>query len=270
MATWHLTLAAEGRQAFFPEEDERRLAVRTLARVAASRLVLFAVVDEHVHLVVTAGEDEVGRLARATLLALRQVSSLPIDPARARPVRDRPHLESLVDYVLGQPGHHGIPVHPALWTGSCFPDLVGARVLPGFRDRLGDVLPRLPRQAVFRAAGLPPAIDLPPAGDDLVRSLGACRLRDAATAALAVGPQLAGRTTGVVLARAAACRIAQASGIARAEIVHALGLPLRTAQRLVHYPVEDSLLDAVRRRLALEELAARHPVIPSRQVAPPG
>ena len=143
----------------------------------------------------------------------------------------------------------------------------GFRVRASLRGRAPIRTAALLIGAAFLSA-VPPrsAAQEPP----LVRSLGACRLRDAATAALAVGPQLAGRTAGVVLARAAACRIAQASGIARAEIVHALGLPVRTAQRLVHYPVEDSLLDAVRRRLALEELAAHHPVIPSRQVAPPG
>ena len=35
MPTWHLTLATEGRFAFFPDETTRRAAVRRLARVAA-------------------------------------------------------------------------------------------------------------------------------------------------------------------------------------------------------------------------------------------
>jgi hypothetical protein len=37
-----------------------------------------------------------------------------------------------VTYLLKQPVKHGLDVHPALWTGSCFLDLIGARLIPGF------------------------------------------------------------------------------------------------------------------------------------------
>ncbi len=35
-------------------------------------------------------------------------------------------MSNVFGYLLRQPSHHDLQVHPALWTGSCFLDLVGA------------------------------------------------------------------------------------------------------------------------------------------------
>jgi len=270
MNLWQLRWSTEGRLAFFPDEARRRAAVRALVRVAGPRLLLFALVDDHVHAVIESqgsGRSE----ARSIRMALLPLSASPIDPPWLGRVEDRGHLRSLVRYDLGQPDHHGLALHPALWTGSCFPDLVGARRLPGFANRLAEQLPRLTRAELFRWVHLPD-VAIEPATDAGVRVAGAARLVGAATAVLAVGPALAGRAADAVSARAAVCRLAEASGIARAEVVHALGVPLRTAQRLAHHPVDDALLDAVRRRLSLEDLAARTPRPPpvASDAEPPG
>ncbi|MBN1335945.1 MAG: hypothetical protein JXB39_08300 [Deltaproteobacteria bacterium] len=261
MSLWHLTLATEGRQALFPDEAARRAAVRALASVARERLVLFSVVDDHVHLV-TLG-DRPGHLGRSVRLVLRPHALVPPEAARVRPVEGRSHLESLVRYLLGQPVHHGIPVHPALWTGSCFLDLAGARLLPGFRDRLPELLPRLPRSAVFRAVGLPPDA-VRPADDACIRTLGPARLHAAATAVVGLGPVLSGRAADVVAVRAAASALARGAGIATAESAHAFGLPLRTVQRLARSSIDPALSEAIRRRLTLEESVAALPSGPYR------
>ena len=105
MRSYHVTFAAAGRHPLFPTEASRRAAVRALGRVAGAWIVLFALVDDHVHVVVHCEEDRVGRLARAILLALRAVAAVEIEPAHVRPVRDRGHMEWLVTYVLTQPRH---------------------------------------------------------------------------------------------------------------------------------------------------------------------
>jgi hypothetical protein len=151
-----LTIASDGRQVLFPSEEARRAAVRVLARVVGPAALLFRVVDDHLHVVVGWERARVGWLSRALVLGLRPLAAAPVEGARVRPVESRAHLESLVGYVLSQTSHHGLAEHPALWTGSCFRDLVGARWLPPLagRERLSAHLPRLPPSALQRAVGL--------------------------------------------------------------------------------------------------------------------
>ena len=87
MPSWHLTVASDGRTPLFPDEARRRAAVRTLARVAGQELVLFSVVDDHVHLVVTCDRSRVGWLGRAVVLGLRTVAAAR---GRALPPPSRP------------------------------------------------------------------------------------------------------------------------------------------------------------------------------------
>jgi REP element-mobilizing transposase RayT len=131
MNIWHLTYASDGRNPLFPDEVACRKAVRVLGRVAGTSTVLFSIVDDHLHLVLWCDRQRRGRLARALVQALRQVAPVPVESARVRAVENRSHMKWLVDYVLSQTIHHGIPSHPALWSGSCFPDLIGARQVPG-------------------------------------------------------------------------------------------------------------------------------------------
>lgn len=253
---WHLTLSAEGRHALFPSEERRRAAVRALSRVAADRLLLFCVVDDHVHLVVQGERAAAGLLARALSRSLQPISAGGLQPAHIREVSGRSHLEGLVRYLLTQPARHGLDVRPALWSGSCFADLVGARhVAPGLGARLSEALPRYRLRAAYAAVGLPEA-PLVPATDAELRAAGATALVRAAGSVLAVGPALLGKAAPVVLARRAAVILASTAGIHTEEIAWALGQPPRSVRRLAEVPVPPAVLAALRLRLALEAAAA--------------
>lgn len=251
MNTWHLTFAADGRNPLFPVETSTRKAVRALGRVAGTSAALFNLVDEHIHLVLWCDRHRCGRLAQALLRALRPLASAPVDPARIRPVESRAHMKRLVSYVLSQTIHHSIPVQPALWTGSCFLDLIGARLVPGLQLQLRKALPRYRMRDIYQAVGLTdgPLAPLPLEG---VRTAGIARLVAATSAALAVGPTLSGRSAPVVDARRVTAQLAQQSEIAIADVAWALNVTPRSAYRLVQPQVEPAMTKAVRVRLALE------------------
>ncbi len=253
MNTWHLTFATDGRNPLFPDESACRKAVRALGRVAGSSAVLFNVVDEHIHLVLWCDRPRCGRLAQALLRALRPLASAPVDPARIKPVESRAHMKRLVDYVLSQTIHHDIPVHPALWTGSCFSDLIGAREVPGLELQLKRALPRFRMRDIYQAVGLTdgPLAPLPP---EAVRSAGISRLVAATGATLAVGPTLSGNSAPVVHARRVTAQLAHQSQIAIADVAWALRITPRAAYRLLQPQVDVATSKAVRVRLALENV----------------
>jgi hypothetical protein len=252
---WHLTLTADGRQALFPTEALLRRALRILAETVGSRTLLFCIVDDHIHDVVCCSRTEAGRLGQSLNLALRPIASVPFNRRTdIRPVENRHHLERLVGYLLTQAQHHGLPGHPGLWSGSCFADLVGARVIKALGLPILEFLPRLRLTAVAETVGL----HLPTAdGEDRgICGAGAARIAAAASAALAVDPLLAGNSCAVVQARAAASVLAARAGIATRETASALGVSMRTTQRLALGVHDEKLLSAVRLRLALEDMVA--------------
>lgn len=251
MDTWHLTFPADGRFALFPDESLRRQALHRLGAVVRDRALLFCLVDDHVHLVVRAERIEAGRLARAVLLTLRTLAPR-LEPAHVRPVQDRSHLLTLVRYCLQQPQHHGLAGHPALFTGSCFLDLVGARRVPGLRLPLTETLPRLRGRELLAHVGLPEA-RLLPIEDDLLRGLGLSRLVEAAAAALAVGPAITGKQPPVIAARAAVIALSAAR---TAELAWALGISGESVRQHRERPVDAKLLRTVRLRLAVEQRVA--------------
>jgi len=156
--------------------------------------------------------------------------------------------------VLEQPTKHGLPGHPALWPGSCFPDLVGARRLPGLslRLRLSEALPRFRLRSAYAHVGLAPA-PLQPLDDDTQRGLGIRRLVDAASAALAADPALIGNTDPVVGTRITVAQLA--SAWPTSELAWALDITPQAARRLRTRAAPDGAVEAVRLRLALEERA---------------
>lgn len=255
MRSYHLTFSAVGRHPLFPLEAARRAAVRALARVAGAWVVLFALVDDHVHVVVSCEEDRVGRLARAILLALRPLASVGIDPAHVRPVRDRGHMEWLVGYVLSQPTHHGLAEPPALTTGSCWPDLVGARRVPGMAMPILRPLPRFRLRDACRHVGLP-EVELAPVSLDVVRAAGAARLVDTVADTLAVPPGLDGNVPAVVDARTAAAHLGADAGIHLVEMAHALRVGVDAARRMGARPRDEAVLRAARVHLALQAAAS--------------
>ncbi len=260
MPTFHVTFATEGRQPLFPSEDRRRAAVRALARTVAGRAVLFSIVDDHVHVVIMGDRPRAGRVARAVAIALGPRADAPLDAARIRPVENRSHLQWLVRYLLLQPVHHRLGIHPALYTGSCFPDLVGARLLPGLTLRIGDALPRFRPEEACGLVGLP-AVAIRPLTPEAVRAAGVIRIVSAAAAVRAQGPELKGRDRGVVEVRRLAGAVAAEAGLGVAEVTWALGVSARTGRRLHKAAADTAALAAVRVRLALEDAVHDTPLV---------
>lgn len=257
MTPWHLTLATDGRLPMAPTEDERRAIVRAILRLAGPSLALFSVVDDHLHLVVLATRDEVGRLSRALALGLRPLCRASLEAVRVRPVESRGHASWLAQhYIAVQPLKHGLPDHPALYSGSCFQDLVGARVGPTLR--IVELLPRFRLRELLPAVGLPVEPIQPPDAEQ-IRSLGAARVALAAAAAACAPPELDGRTALVVAARRAAAQLAEESDIGRAETGFALGLSPSGLRKLLKAPVDAALCRAARVRLGLELAVAAAP-----------
>lgn len=251
----HLTFTSVGRLPLAPSEPARRRVLHVLGRAAAGVVVLFALVDDHLHLAVYCDEARLGHLCRSLVLGLRAALEVEVNVAHRSPIRDRAHLETLVRYFLTQPAHHGLAEHPALTTGSCFPELVGARIVPGLTLGLAEVLPRYRLRAAYPHVGLRDGPLVLVAAED-VRKAGAARIAAAAAAAAGRGPVLDGHTPQDAEARAAAVHLAHASEVDLADLAHALAITPRAVRRIVtERPAPEPLVRATRMRLALEDAA---------------
>ena len=250
MPVWHLTYSSDERFPLFPGEARRRRALRRLARMNLD-LALFCMVENHSHVVNLAEAVRAGRKAQAIWSAWRRIAESQLDPAFMRRVRDRSHLQWLVRYVLTQPIKHKIRVHPALWSGSCFQDYVGARFVPGLSLRISEVLPELEEKTVLGYVGLTPAA-IRPLGDADVRAVGARRIVEAAASAVAADPDLHGWDPACVAARRVSIQLGRQVGLSDREVQWALDVSRRTLLRAKPRVNDDRRVSAVRVRLALE------------------
>lgn len=251
----HITLTAEreSRLPLFSDEAAYREALRRIGKVFNDRLALHGLLPEHVHLLPQASRAESGRLAQATLATLAPLVATPFAaPSFIRTVKSRAYLRYLLRYFLEQPVKHKVPGPPALWVGSCLPDLIGARIVPGLTPCIARVLPELTPGMAVGILDLP-ASALEPAGRDTIRAAGAVRLREAASAALALDPALPGKRRRVVQARRAVLCLARWAGIPAGEVAWALGVSARTLRNLVKVDAERDLMRAICVRLALED-----------------
>jgi hypothetical protein len=173
-----------------------------------------------------------------------------------------------VRYVLDQGPHHGLATHPALATGSCFSDLVGARVLPGFEHRLPSLLPRFRMRAAWAAAGLPRERPLPPATDADLAAAGPARWLAACSFATAAPPDLASREVCALDARTAFVQLSHQAGFSTGVIAKVGGLPVRTAQFLAHRALAPTIPAAARLRIALEDLVQASPPVAREPASP--
>jgi hypothetical protein len=254
MQCWHLTFSAEGRFPPFPSESRRRLAIRKLVQVAGNELVLFSIVDEHIHLVVCCSRQRAGLIGRSVLRTLNPISDVPLELGDLREVEGRGHLERLVRYHLRQVLHHDVPgADPALWSGSCFQDMVNARVIEGLQLRLWEALPRFRLRVAYQHVGLPQR-PIEPLDDAGVRAAGATRIVSATSAALAVNERLDGAAAPELSGRRAAVQLAHVTGLELGEVAWALDVTIRTVRRLIEPDVAEPITRAVRIRLALEEM----------------
>ena len=257
---WHLTFASEERHPLFPGPALLRRAIHAATRVGAE-IFLFCFVDDHAHFVVMADPVRVGRIAAGLLLALRPLAAVELLPAHVRPVRSRSHLEWLAhNYILVQPAKHGLVAHPALHEGSCFLDLVDARVLPEtdpkFAKRLMEAMPRYRLRRAYEAVGLD-LQPLRPAPNDLCHQLGMARIAEAGAVAVAATPGLAGDGAQEVLARRGATQLALEAGISPAECRSTFEVTRAALHRWAREPVDDRIIKAIRLRLAIEVRVAR-------------
>ena len=257
----HLTIGSAKRLPLFPTEKHLRRAVRRVARVAGPRLALFGLIPTHLHLLALVGRAAAGRLMQAVALSLRTVAAARLAPGFPRPVEDHDHLDRLLRYFLRQTLKHKVPGHPALWTGSCLPDLTGARLVPGLhglRDRLELVLKDVSDERLYREACLvqPPC----PAGRDEVVELKAGGLVDAVARTFAVGPDLLGRSAQVVLVRRVAAHIGRKVGLAPTALAEALGISGRTLRSQRAGAVTPAQLRAVSRMIGLRRAASARAV----------
>ena len=231
MQATHANVAHPDRLALFPSEPQRLEAVRVIARVGGPRVPLFCLADDHAHFLVLAPPVRARLLVRSLVQALNYRLGFKLAPPFFKPVQSRTHFEGLFRYILDQTSHHDIQLaaHPALWPGSSFHDLVGARRLSGFDRRLlAEALPRWSDEPIFAAVGLRPCR---PVGDGALQAVGLEGLVEAA--ARAVGrPDLLGRRTPVIRARRTLARTARELGFADRQIARALGCPRRTASHL--------------------------------------
>lgn len=255
MDATHVTIATAERTVLCSTPDALLEATRIAARVGGPDVLLSCVVDEHVHAVVSLDRARAGPWARRLARALGTRVPVELAPARFKRVEGRSHLRWLVDYVLQQPQKHGLQNagSAALWPGSCFVDLVGARILDGFDPRgLAGALPRLRRDDLYAAVGLEP---VEPLDDEALRAEGPRRIGDAAAAAVGL-PRLEGSSRPVVRARRAAGRLCRALGFPDTQIAFGLRCPEGTASRLTRLAPPDPLLDrAIRLQLALRRVA---------------
>jgi hypothetical protein len=251
----HATFASDGRHALFPDLASQRQALHAVARVAKKSLLLFCFVDDHLHVVFRALERRVGRIVAGLTLALRPIAAAPLGRAFVRRVATRHHLEWLADtYILRQAEKHGLPGPLALREGSCFLDLVGARVLPGIAldEQLLVALPRYLLRRAYRAVGLEETL-LEPLEDAAIRALGAARVFTAAQVALAARPGARGNGRAERSCRRVAVQLCRQVGIASGECRFAVGIGRSAYSRLARARCDRRLATAVRLRLALEE-----------------
>jgi hypothetical protein len=255
MEICHLTLTAarESRLPLFPDEATYLRGLHRLGAVAGGCLALFALIAEHVHLVALLSRLAAGRLAQRVSLALRPIVATALAPSYIKVVDSRSYLRWLVRYILEQPRQHGMPGPEALWVGSCLPDLVGARIIPGLTLALTRALPEVGEAMLLRLVGLSGGVV--PAGAETLRAIGAAGLRRAVAATLGASDALTGNHPVAVLGRRALASIAREIELPLGVVARSLGRSPRTAWRLCRDPLDAGIVLAVKRRVSLERLA---------------
>jgi hypothetical protein len=258
MNVWHIRFSSEERFVLFPDEQTRRAALRRLVKIAGNVMVLFCIVDEHIHEIVTCDHKRAGRIRQATHRSLQPMTSVKLEPSYIKEVENRRHLELLVRYVLTQVEHHALSnAHPALWSGSCFLDMIGARVLENLHLQLNRLLPRFKLRQAYSYVGLPQQ-EIRPLNNQGIRARGIGDLIGASSSVLAADPSLAGKMQPVVRARRAVVHLANQVGFSRADVGWALQISRRGIRSILQKQESESMLHAIRLHLALEAIVHNH------------
>ncbi|MCA9523984.1 MAG: hypothetical protein KC609_23605 [Myxococcales bacterium] len=154
---YHLTTSSAGRLTLFDTETVLRRCVTALISRIRTTGLMFSLVDDHFHYVLEGTREEVGLIARAVSNSIRRLSGRKLSPTYIQPVESRRHIARLIEYLALQSERHGLLGHPALYTGSSFLDLIGARAC-GFPATLFLKFPRLRRAQLYETVGLAPPL----------------------------------------------------------------------------------------------------------------
>ncbi len=243
---WHIIFRLIDDRVIAPSVEARRTCARVIAGIGREAdLLLFSVPDNHGHSVVGCSRAMAGQFARRVELALHRHLglSVPFESARVRPVNGQGHLDSLVDYVLGNSARHGARVDPLL-EASNLPDLLGLRLVA--RDtaaRLREALPRLRRQRLLAHYEV----------DDLVAGTHPGHLADAAAATVG-RTRLRGQLPDVFSAKVAAVRVGTDLELGTAQIAARLDLSARSVRRIAGQQPEPTLVRSIRLQIGLREV----------------
>lgn len=238
------TLSNTDRLPLVRGDAARQRAVRRVCRVGGPSVLLFALADDHLHVVVREVGASAAHLLSCIAQALVRGDGVPqLDDRLVKQVYTRAYLQELVRYHCTQGVHHGIPELD--WTGGCLLDLIGARILPGFeRSWRKELLPRLDDRALVELIGLRPLC--PFSMDHVVAPE-----RLVAAGSLLVGLDLrVGRSRDVVGGRRVVLEVAREAFGEVGPTVDALGISLRAAQRLLTRPPRPELVVGLERLLA--------------------
>jgi hypothetical protein len=198
---WRASFVSVGRRRLYPSIEELRCAVKTLVRVLQQHLLLFSIVDDHIHLLIKADKKTRAVLLSAAHRALAAIGhETKLCPAWYEEVETRRHLLTLVEYYGRQPSHHDLAQRDVLWEGSSVMDLIGARKLEFYDGTLWRAaVPRWREGDLLRKFGI---YKLKQASDKDIAAMGPEKLLYAATVAFCAQPGLRGKQPSAVLARA--------------------------------------------------------------------
>ncbi|MBT3220857.1 MAG: hypothetical protein HN348_17370 [Proteobacteria bacterium] len=258
MHSYQVTLSRKGRPTLFVTSEDLTWAVATIVRTTHGKSPLFSIVDEHVHVVIPGDAFAVGRMCSGLVRAFNHKLGYKLNKAHISLVNGGDHLDTLIAYYLRQPAKHDLNTgHPALWPGSCFMDLIGARCLSGFdRHLIHRHLPRLRTERFTRVIGLPPII---PATDQELKLAGLTQLAQGAKAATD------GKSEQQRRGRVAIAQLAKHLGFRNLDIAEVLQTHPRTIGKLASAPAEPRLVQAIRLQISLNNAIVKSARPPTHQ-----
>lgn len=242
---YHLRTHLENDHVIVSTPQERRILARVvLAQGRQADLYVFDCPDRHLHVVAGCDRQESGRLMHRIESSLKQRLGLKAGfvQYRPKPIGDSRHLYHVVGYSLRQRQHHCLPLDPRAESSSAS-DLLGLRTLGQYTARtVRRWLPRLRRQDILTAAGLPEPrpTDACPDGLSLREALRAAGCRN----------DLIGASREVVALRRAAVTVI-GDQHSRATLARWLGVDRRTISRLRLQKPNRDLVHALRLQLGI-------------------
>ena len=248
---YHVRCRLKDDRVIAPTPAHRRILSRVvLEKTREHRLLAHNAVDTHLHLELAENKACCMELARRIEGSLHHRLDLEVGFAKARPkpIEDYAHLNNCFDYIQRQQPHHGLAWDP-LREASNLLDLLEMRLIGRHsRQAQRQRLPRIGTPQLLRYLGLerlrpadgPPEVVVPAA-------LVATGLND-----------LSRRTPEQQAARRAILELVDGK-LPLTRLAEQLGVNRRTLQRARDLPLDQSLVNAIRRVLGLRQakLAAR-------------